>query len=126
MVKRLTLLLLGSLIITLPGCAGSRSPSASAGPADVNGTWMGDTVAGTRGITIQLRQTGNNVTGTLAGAGVADGPISGVIGGDTLQLSAERAAFAPRLVVRGDLMNGELDGIPMNLVRLGSPTQSSR
>jgi len=126
MVKRLTLLLLGSLILTLPGCAGSKSPSASAAPADVSGTWMGGTVTGTRAITMQLRQTGSNVTGTLAGAGAADGPITGVIGGDTMQLSAERTAFAPRVVVRGDLMRGELDGVPMDLVRLGSPPQSSR
>jgi len=125
MVKTLRLLLLGSLITTLSGCAGSTSPSASAGPADVSGTWMGGTVTGTRHGTLQLQQTGTNVTGTLAGAGVSDGPINGTVGGDTIQLSAQRGAFAPRLVVRSDLMSGEFDGVPLKFVRFG-PTQSSR
>jgi hypothetical protein len=125
MVKTLRLVLLGSLITTLAGCAGSARPSASAGPADVTGTWMGGTATGTTDMTLQLQQTGTKVTGTLAGVGIPDGPINGVVGGDTVQLSAERAAFAPRLVVRGDLMNGDLDGVPLNLVRLGR-TQSSR
>src|SRR5262245_60617845 len=108
-----------------PRHAPSAKPSASALPADVTGTWMGGTATGTTNMRLQLKQTGTNVTGTLAGVGAVDGPINGVTGGDTIQLSAERGAFAPRLVVRGDLMNGELDGVPLNLVRLGS-TQSPR
>jgi hypothetical protein len=124
MVKTLRLLVLGSLITTtLAGCAGAAS--SSAGPPNVTGTWMGGTVTGTRHMTLHLQQNGTNVTGTVVGTGAPDGPINGVVGGDTIQLSAERAAFAPRLVIRGDLMNGELNGVPVNLVRLG-PTQSSR
>ena len=118
----LTLLLLGSLITTLSGCAGSTSATASAGPADVSGRWMGGTATGTRHMTLQLQQTGTDVTGTLAGAGAPDGPIHGVVGGDTVQLVTKVSGFAPRLIVRGDLMNGELDGVPLNLVRLGSPS----
>ena len=129
MVTTLRLLLLGSLITTtLSGCAGSKSPSASAsaGPADFSGTWMGGTATGTTDMTLRLQQTGTNVTGTLAGVGAPDGPINGTVGGDTIQLSAQRAAFAPRLVIRGDLMNGDLDGVPLNLVRFGGPAPSSR
>ena len=123
--KTLRLVLLGSLITTFAGCASSASPSASAGPVDVTGTWMGGTATGTTDMTLHLRQTGTNVTGTIAGAGIPDGPVNGVVGGNTVQLSAERAAFAPRLVIRGDLASGELDGVPLNLVRFG-PAQSSR
>ena len=121
--KMSRLLLLASLITGLSGCAASRSSSARL--PDVTGTWMGGTVAGIRNVTLHLQQTGTNVTGTVGGLGVPDGPISGVLGGDTIQLSAERAAFAPRLVVRGDVMSGEVDGVPMNLIRLG-PAESSR
>jgi len=117
--KTLKLVLLGSLITTFAGCASSASPGASASPVDVTGTWMGGTATGTTDMTLHLRQTGPNVTGTIAGAGTPDGPVNGVVGGNTVQLSAERAAFAPRLVVRGDLMSGELEGVPLNLVRLG-------
>jgi hypothetical protein len=129
MVTTLRLLLLGSLITTtLSGCAGSKSPSASAsaGPADFSGTWMGGTATGTKEMTLRLQQTGTNVTGTLAGVGAPDGPINGTVGGDTIQLSAQRGAFAPRLVIRGDLMNGVLDGVPLNLVRFNGPAPSSR
>jgi hypothetical protein len=76
-------------------------------------------------MTLRLQQTGTNVTGTLAGAGAADGPITGVVGGNTIDLSAPQRALAPRLVVRGDLMDGFLDGVPLKLVRFGQ-AQSAR
>ena len=129
MVNTLRLLLLGSLITaTLSGCASSSSPSASvsAGPADFSGTWMGGTATGTKDMRLHLQQTGTNVTGTLTGAGAPDGPVNGTVGGNTLQLSAQRAAFAPRLVILGDLISGDLNGIPLKLVRFGGPPPSSR
>jgi len=129
MVNTLKLLLLGSLITaTLSGCASSSSPSASvsAGPADFAGTWMGGTATGTKDMTLHLQQNGANVTGTLTGVGAPDGPVTGTVGGNTLQLSAQRAAFAPRLVIRGDLISGDLDGVPLKLVRFGGPPPSSR
>ena len=127
MVKTFRLLLFGSLVITtLSGCASSASPSASAGPANFSGTWMGGTATGTKDMTLHLQQNGANVTGTLTGVGAPDGPVTGVVGGNTLQLSAQRAAFAPRLVIRGDLISGDLDGVPLKLVRFGGPPPSSR
>lgn len=119
MVKTLTLLLLGC--IALSGCA--SSPSASPGPADVTGTWRGGTATGTRDVTMQLRQSGTNVTGTVAGAGAAlDGPIQGTVEGNTLRIAQRSGSAAPRpLIIRGDLMDGMLDGVPMKLVRFGGP-----
>jgi hypothetical protein len=117
MMKTSTLVLLGSLITTLSGCAASTSPSASR--PDVTGRWMGGTANDTRNVTLQLQQTGTNVTGTLAGAGVLDGPIRGTVEGNTIQLAPRSGVAAtPRLIVRGDLMYGELDGVPLELVRL--------
>ena len=124
MAKTFTLLLLGLLITTLSGCAGSASPSASPGPVDVNGTWMGGTGTGTRNVTLQLQQSGTNVTGSLAGAGALDGPVQGTVEGKTIQLAPRSGAAAPRpLIVRGDLMDGELDGAPLKLVRFGGPSR---
>ena len=128
MLNTMRLLALGSLVTTaLAGCAGV---SSSATPPNFTGTWIGGSVGSIRDMTLHLQQNGTNVTGTLAGVGAPDGPVHGVVGGDTVQLSAERAAFAPRLVVRGDVMNGELNGLPLNLVRFGATqtgqTQTSR
>src|SRR5262249_27710979 len=104
-------------------CVGAAS--SSAGPTNVTGTWIGGTATGSREVTLRLQQTGTNVTGTLAGAGAADGPITGVVGGNTIDLSAGQPTLAPRLVGRGVLMDGFLDGVPLKLVRFG-PAQSSR
>ena len=117
MMKTSTLLILGLLITTLSAC-GSASPGAGTSGADVNGTWRGSTASGTKRVTLQLQQTGTNVTGTLAGTGAHDGPIQGTVEGNTIQLTPRSGSTAiPRLLVRGDLMTGELDGVPVNLVR---------
>src|SRR5688500_16808499 len=61
MMTKVTLILLGALIATVPGCAGSRStdsPSASVAPANVAGTWTGGTATGSRTVTLQLQQMG--------------------------------------------------------------------
>jgi hypothetical protein len=123
MMKLVTRLLVGSLITTLSGCA--VGVSAAARPADVNGNWMGGTVTAARRVTMQLRQSGTNVTGTIAGTGVADGPVHGTLNGNTLHLSQQSggAALSP-LTVRGDVIEGgQLDGIPLKLVRTGSATR---
>jgi hypothetical protein len=116
MMKTSTLLILGLLITTLSGCA-SASPSTAG--ADVNGTWTGSTATGTKRVMLHLQQTGTNVTGTLAGAGATlDGPIQGTVEGNTVHLAPRTGStLTPRLVVRGDLMSGELGGVPVNLVR---------
>ena len=108
--KTVTLLLLGALIAGLTGCA-SSSPSASAttAPADVNGMWTGNTQTSARTVSLQLQQTGTKVTGTLSGAGVADGPVAGVVQGNTIKL-AQKEGFGttPWLDVNGDQMRGDL------------------
>lgn len=109
MLKTVMLLVLGALIAT-SGCASSKSPSASvAAPADVNGTWTGSTMTGARTVTLELKQTGANVTGTLSGAGAADGPISGTIDGNTIKLARRSGAGStPWLNVQGDVITGDL------------------
>ena len=122
MVKTMTLLLLASVLATLPGCARSQSPSASTAtsPVDVNGTWTGSTTTGARTVTLQLKQSGTNVTGTLAGAGVADGPIDGIVDGNVIKLARTTGAGStPWLHVKGDLITGDLgSGTIVNLRRI--------
>lgn len=110
MLKTVTLLILGALIASVSGCA-SSNPSASAptAPVDVTGTWTGNTQTSARTVTMQLQQTGNNVTGTLEGAGVLDGAITGILKGDTLQLAPRPGmGTTPWLNVKGDQISGDL------------------
>src|SRR5262245_56805478 len=105
MLKKVTLPLLGLLMAAaFAGCAGSsKSPSASVAPANVNGTWQGGTVTGATTVTLVLKQTGDNVVGTLTGAGPqADGPVEGKVSGNTIQIT-EKSGFGetPLLNVRG-------------------------
>jgi hypothetical protein len=117
MVKPWTLLLLGLLVTTVSGCV--SAPSASTASADANGTWIGSTPTGGHRVTLHLQQTGTNVTGTLAGAGALDGPIQGTAAGNAIQLAPRSGSTeAPRLVIRGDLMNGQLGGVPVTFVRM--------
>ena len=120
MARVLTLLLLGSLITTLSGCIGAPASSPSTWPIDVNGTWTGGNVTGTRTVTLTLHQTGTNVTGTITGGGALDGPTQATIEGHTIQF-VTRAGVAPRLSIQGDFMRGNVDGVPFQLVRLGPP-----
>ena len=129
MLKKVTLPLLGLLIAAFAGCAGSqksagagsqKSPSASvAAPANVSGTWQGGTATGAATVTMVLKQTGNNVVGTLTGAGTMDGPIEGVVSGNTIQL-AEKSGYGetPLLNVRGDQITGTVRGTTLNLRRV--------
>src|SRR5262244_1346574 len=110
MLKTMTLIILGALIAGLSGCA-SWNPSASAPTArvDVTGSWTGNTQKSARTVTMHLQQTGNNVTGTLEGAGVLDGAITGIRKGDTLQLAPRPGmGTTPWLNVKGDQISGDL------------------
>ena len=121
MLKSLKLLLVGSLITTLSGCASSSCPCASAsvtGP-NLNGTWMGSTVTGVRGMTLQLRHAGADVTGTLAADGPLNGPIQGIVDGNMIKLAGRSGlGKAPWLSVKGDLMTGQLGDVVVNFQRV--------
>jgi hypothetical protein len=77
---------------------------------DVTGTWTGSTVSGASMITLVLKQTGENLTGTLSGAGVnIDGPVTGTVQGNTIRLRNDRGS-TPLLTVKGDQISGTLSG----------------
>jgi hypothetical protein len=108
MLKRAALPLLGLLLATVAGCASTQSAGGT--PAYVNGTWMGGTTTGASTMVVVLRQTGNNLTGTLSGAGAAvDGPIEGTVDSNSIQLK-QRSAFrqTPLLKASCEQISGNL------------------
>jgi hypothetical protein len=121
--------LLAVVMVATVGCAGSSgrsvssgtsSPSAAAAaPANVNGVWSGYLVGGAP-VSMTLKQTGTDVKGNLSVGGRADldGPVEGVVEGNTLKLR-ERSGFgsAPLLNVRGDQITGIVAGTTLDLRR---------
>jgi len=113
--------ILGVLIVLLTGCMSPamRSEVASLPTVDVNGTWTGSPAAGAATYTVVLSQSGEIVTGTLSGAGAADGPIEGVIEGNRIRLK-EAGGYGndPALIVRGDQITGIIRGTTLTLRRV--------
>ena len=118
MLKRATGPILGLLIaFVLAGCASSQSSGMP--PANVNGTWTGSMSGGARTYTLVLNQSGTRVTGTLTGAGTADGPIEGIVDGNTIKLRDQGGpSETPALMVKGDQITGWIRGSTLTLNRM--------
>ena len=117
MLKRAAFPLLGLLLATLAGCASSRQ-STGATPAYVDGTWMGSTTRGASTMLVVLKQTGNNVTGTLSGAGATvDGPIEGTVDSNSIQLRGTTFRQTPLLRASCEEISGDLGGTVVKLHR---------
>jgi len=113
LMKRTTLVLLGLWIVMVAGYASAETP------ADVNGTWVGSTLRGAATMTLVLKQTGNSVKGTIAGAGTADGPMDGTVDGNTIRLRFDNGTDeTPLLNVKGDEITGLLSGTEITLRRV--------
>ena len=112
MLKRHAVPLLALLMmVVLAGCASSDTTASSKTPANVDGTWSGGVVGQARTVTMVLKQSGTQVTGTLSGAGTLDGPILGTVDGDTIRLRESGAMGAtPMLTVKGDTITGIVGG----------------
>jgi hypothetical protein len=118
MLKKATGPILGLLIVfALAGCASTQSSSMP--PANVNGTWTGSMSGGARTYTLVLNQSGTRVTGTLTGAGTADGPIEGIVDGNTIKLRDQGGpSETPALMVKGDQITGWIRGSTLTLNRM--------
>jgi hypothetical protein len=118
MLKKAAVPLLGLLIVVMAGCASSGS-SSSMPPADVNGTWTGGTTSGAATYTLMLKQSGTRVTGTLTGAGTSDGPIEGIVDGNTIKLRDQGGpSETPALMIKGDVITGFVRGSTLTLRRV--------
>jgi hypothetical protein len=117
MLKKAAVPILGLLIVVFAGCASTQSSSMP--PADVNGTWTGSMVGGARTYTLVLKQTGTRVTGNLSGAGTADGPVEGIVDGNTIKLREQGGpSETPALTVKGDQITGWVRGTTLSLNRV--------
>jgi hypothetical protein len=118
MLKRAVVPILGLLIVVvLAGCASTQSSSMP--PANVNGTWTGSMTGRASTYTLVLNQSGARVTGTLTGAGTADGPIEGIVDGNTIKLREQGGpAETPALMVKGDQITGWIRGTTLTLNRV--------
>jgi hypothetical protein len=99
---------------------GSIVTMTRAVPYTVDGTWIGGTDGGAKMVVV-LKQMGNNVVGTLSGAGPSvDGPIEGTVQGKTIQLR-EHSGFreTPLLNVSCEQISGPLwNGSAVSLRRI--------
>jgi hypothetical protein len=117
MLKKAAVPLLGLLIVVMAGCASTESSKMP--PADVNGTWTGGAATGAATYTLVLKQTGTQVTGTLTGAGSLDGPIEGIVDGNTIRLREQGGpGQTPSLMVKGDVITGFIRGTTLTLRRV--------
>jgi hypothetical protein len=118
MLRKATVPILGLLIVfALAGCASTQSSNMP--PANVTGTWTGSMAGGARTYTLVLNQSGTRVTGTLTGAGTADGPIEGIVDGNTVKLREQGGpSETPALMVKGDQITGWIRGTTLTLNRV--------
>jgi hypothetical protein len=134
MFTRFTVLLLTCSVAAMAGCAsgsGNRqatTPSTSttapaASPAtSVTGSWTGWVGEGTREepVTMNLKQTGANVTGHLIIGGSPDlsGPVTGSVQGDGIKLVLTSGYYSlPELTVQQDQISGVVGGRPLSVRR---------
>jgi len=118
MLKKATVPILGLLlVVVLAGCASTQSSGMP--PANVNGTWTGNITCGAQTYTLVLNQSGTRVTGNLTGAGTADGPIEGIVDGNTIKLREQGGpSETPALTVKGDQITGWIRGSTLTLNRM--------
>ena len=100
--KQATALILGLAIVTLAGSASAQTKAAN-----VDGTWKGGTATGSQAVTLVLKQEGSKVTGTVSGlGGDVDGPVTGMVDGNTIRLQSGFGGKSPTLNVKGDQITG--------------------
>ena len=103
--RTILVLLFGFSIVMLAGYASAQSSG------DVSGTWTGGTTTGAATLVLVLKQDGQKVTGTLSGAGTDDGPVTGIISGNTIRLRYDDGReTTPSLNVKGDRIDGVFSG----------------
>jgi hypothetical protein len=111
--KQATALILGLAIVTLVGSASAQTKAAN-----VDGTWKGGTARGDDSVTLVLKQEGSNVTGTVSGLGAGvDGPVTGMVDGNTIRLKSGFGGKSPLLNVKGDQITGTVAAGALTLTR---------
>jgi hypothetical protein len=115
LMKRTLLLFLGLSLVVLAGNASAQNSP------DVTGTWVGSTLRGAETMTMVLKQTGDRVTGTIVGAGIDDGRVTGTIDGNTIRLVFDQGyQETPSLNIKENEISGMLSGTTVTFRRVRS------
>jgi len=110
-------LFMGLAVVALSGCASGGSPQQSA-TADVSGKWQGiwaykQATLGSSQIAMTLTQAGTKATGNMTVTGTPvdrSGAVTVLVSGNDAYL-VYPTGITGYLVVSGDEMKGELDGM---------------
>jgi hypothetical protein len=102
----------------LMAACSSSAPLVPPGITDVTGLWEGTwngAAVGRGRITLDLKQVGTKVTGSLAMVGATaisatDGPVEGFISGTTLSFNQPDGAMEGEMVVVEEQMTGQATG----------------
>ena len=119
--RKLSWLVIGLVLMLGAGCASSSSaPAATSGPpADVTGSWSGGFYGPiSNSVSMQLKQQGTAVTGTIEVGGRADlsGGITGKVSGNTLQYNLANGGEGT-MQVQGNTMSGTVSGAPFRATK---------
>jgi hypothetical protein len=123
--KTASFVALAVLAAFVAGCASTDSAASrrpAGPPANVAGSWSGFTVgAGGTSVSLELRQSGNAVTGTIEVGGRPDlsGPLEGTISGNTVRFRLTSGfGSAGELNVSSDTITGIVGGSGLTLRRI--------
>ena len=117
-------LFMGLAVVALSGCASGGSPQQAA-TADVSGKWQGtwaykQATLGSGQIAMTLTQTGTKATGNMTVTGTPvdrSGAVTILVSGNDVYL-VYPTGITGYLVVSGDEMKGELDGMNPGTITL--------
>ena len=118
--KTLSWLVIGLVLMLGAGCASSSSaPAASVPPVDVTGSWAGGFYGPlSNSVSMQLKQQGTAVTGTIEVGGRADlsGGLTGKVRGNMLDYNLANGGEGT-LQVQGNTISGTVSGAPFRATK---------
>jgi hypothetical protein len=94
------------------GCATQAPQGSPGGAIDMTGTWLlqVETPSGSGSPTFELKQAGNDLSGTYTGA-FGSAPVTGTVAGDTFQIQFESMGtnITYNGTVTGNTVKGDVD-----------------
>ncbi|HXJ78400.1 MAG TPA: hypothetical protein VMS64_06925 [Candidatus Methylomirabilis sp.] len=110
--------LIALALLMAGGCAGGVGPATVAPTVDITGKWVGSWAAtnpslGSGTITMNVKQTGPQYSGTLLMTGTLtdpSGPTEGVVSGNQVRFTRPPSVTGS-LTVQGDTMSGNIFGL---------------
>jgi hypothetical protein len=100
-----------AMMVAMAGCDDSDdNPAAAQATVDITGTWIAQVSDGET-VSITVTQSGNGVTGTFFSTSASQGAVSGVVSGNSVNLTFRETNFQ-RIVttVKGSVVGDVLTG----------------